>query len=343
MTYGFICCLFFFIGTVGNLISFIYFKSKKRDISNVIYTFITGNDILVSIVILPVGISSLSNRQPGPWFASDYGCVAWAYLWEIAVSISIFLVICLSISRTTSLLRPFKRQKMKYFIISVITYLVLVLVLSIRFHMYEFVSIFYIPDNLSCNIFLSDIPTNEAEFLTLFVIRNLTYIAPAFVVATSCMISAVLLKRSVQVQQEELQRSRNRATVTILLFALLYGVCNLPPIANYIFRTYVWITNDYEWYNGLYQFDTQYYYRNITDTLLIAANSAANPILYFWRMPALREGTLSSIRRVSRLIGEITKPANNVRQVEEEWENRVVQNSNVISNQQAAATGETEL
>ena len=113
MTYGFICCLFFFIGTVGNLISFIYFKSKKRDISNVIYTFITGNDILISIAILPVGISSLSNRQPGPWFASDYDCVAWVYLWEIAVSISIFLVICLSICRTIALLRPFKRQKIR--------------------------------------------------------------------------------------------------------------------------------------------------------------------------------------------------------------------------------------
>ena len=88
----------------------------------------------------------------------------------------------------------------------------------------------------------------------------------------------------------------------------------------------MWITNDYEWYNGLFQFDTQYYYRNITDTLLIAANSAANPILYFWRMPALREGTLSSIRKISRLIRlrEFTKPANNVHQVEEECENRVI-------------------
>ena len=134
MTYGFICCLFFFIGTVGNLISFIYFKSKRRDISNVIYMIITGNDILISITILPVGISSLSNRQPDPWFSSEYGCVAWVYIWKVAVSISIFLVICLSISRTTSLLRPFKRQKIRYFIISVITYLVLVLPLNIRVH-----------------------------------------------------------------------------------------------------------------------------------------------------------------------------------------------------------------
>ena len=344
MSYGSICCLFFIIGTAGNIISFIYFKSKRRDISNVIYMIITGNDILISIVILPVGISFLSNRQPGPWFSSEYGCVAWMYLWHVSVSLSIFLVMCLSICRTIALLRPFKRQNIKYLILSVITYLMLILLLNIRVHMYEFTHIDYDSDTLRCNIHLTINLITGTEFSTMLLIRNVTYIAPAVVVATSCMISAVLLRRSgVQVQQEELQRSRNRATVTILLFALLYGVCNIPLAISYIFKTYMWITNDYEWYGDLFQFDTQNYYFNSVQTLLLAANSAANPILYFWRMPALREGTLSSIRRILRLIREVTKPSNNVRQVEEECENRVIQNFNVIPNPQVAATGETEL
>ena len=299
MTYGSICCLFFFIGTVGNLISFMYFKSKRRDISNVIYMIITGNDILISIAILPVGISLSSNRQPGPWFSSEYGCVAWMYLWHVSVSLSIFLVICLSATRTIALLRPFKRQNIKYLILSVITYLMLILLLNIRVHMYEFTHIDYSSDFLRCNIFVTSNLITGTEFSTLLVIRNLTYIAPAVVVATSCIISAVLLRRSgVQVQQEELQRSRNRATVTILMFALLYGVCNIPLAITYIFKTYMWFTNDYEWYNSLYQFDSQYYYYNAVQTLLLAANSAANPVLYFWRMPRLKEGTLSSIRRI---------------------------------------------
>ena len=94
----------------------------------------------------------------------------------------------------------------------------------------------------------------------------------------------------------------------------------------------------------MYQFDTQNYYHNTERNLLIAANSAANPILYFWRMPALKEYTLSCIRKISRLIRlrEVTRPANNVHQVEEECENRVIQNINVIPNPQAAATGDTE-
>ena len=344
MTYGFIYCLFFFIGTVGNLISFIYFKSKRMDISNVIYMIITGNDILISIAILPVGISSLSNRQPGPWFGSDYGCVAWVYIWPVAVTLSIFLVICLSVTRTIALFRPFKRQNIKYLIISVITYSLLVLAQNVRIHLYEYTNIAFFSHLLICGIFLRYDSTKGTEFFILQVIKNLTYIAPAFVVATSCIISAVLLRRSgVQVQQEELQRSRNRATVTILLFALLYGVCNIPLVTHYIFTTYLWITYDDEWYKGLYQFDTQYYYRNATRTLLLAANSAANPVLYFWRMPALREGILASIREILRLIREVTRPANNVHQVEEECENRVAQNINVIPNPQAAATRETEL
>ena len=344
ITYGSICCLFFTIGTTGNLISFIYFKSKRRDISNVIYMIITGIDILISFTILPVGISSLSNRQPGPWFESKYGCVVWVYLWHITVSISIFLVMCLSICRTLALLRPFKRQNIKYLIISVITYSVLLLALTIRVHMYEFTYIEYVPKFLICVISAYYNATKGTDFFILLVIRSLTYIAPAVVVATSCIISTMLLKRSgVQVQQEELQRSRNRATVTILLFALLYGVCNIPLITDYILQTYMWFINDYKWYTSLYQFDTQYYYSNATQTILLAANSAANPVLYFWRMPRLKEGTLSSIRRISRLIREVTRPANNIRQVGEECENTVVQNISVTQNSLPAPTGETEL
>ena len=344
MTYGSICCLCFFIGTVGNLISFIYFKSKRRDISNVIYMFITGNDILVSIVILPVGISSLSNRKPGPWFENEYGCAAWVYLWYIAVSISIFLVMCLSITRTVSLLRPFKRLKIRYLIISIIAFTVLTFVMTIIIHLFEFAKIDYSFYYLRCEFFFtnSKIGSGTGTFILLN-IRILTYVVPVFVVATSCVISAVVLKGTdVQVQQQEVQRSRNQATVTILLFAALYGVCNIPVAINYILMS-LWIAKGINWDYRLYgfDFDTELYYNNASQIILLAANSAANPALYYWRMPALREGTLSSIRRKLGLIREFTRPANNVHQVGEESENNVVQNVVDISN--PAAIGETRL
>ena len=65
VAYVSICCLCFLIGTSGNLVSFLYFKTKTKEISTVIYMMTTLNDVLISILILPVGVSYWSKRQPG--------------------------------------------------------------------------------------------------------------------------------------------------------------------------------------------------------------------------------------------------------------------------------------
>ena len=123
--YGSIGCLIVLIGTVGNIVSFFYFKSKKRDISSVIYMLITANDITVSITVLPVGISALSEGQPGLIFGSENGCEIWYPIWNLAIKLSVFLVLCLCITRTISLLRPFKRLQTRYFVFAVVIYMVI--------------------------------------------------------------------------------------------------------------------------------------------------------------------------------------------------------------------------
>ena len=57
VTYGLICLTCFLVGTFGNIASFFFFKAKKRDVSSVIYMLITGFDVVISILVLPVGIS----------------------------------------------------------------------------------------------------------------------------------------------------------------------------------------------------------------------------------------------------------------------------------------------
>ena len=290
--YGTICCLCFLLGTVGNIVSFLYFKAKKKDISSVIYILITANDLVVSVIILPVGISFLSERSPGIVFGTSLGCIAWAYLRGIAVSYSIFLVLCLSITRTVSLIRPFQQQKIRHLLIAIVSYFLLILALSIGLHVQKSIEVRFSPSFLRCDFFLKPdfLKTNRHIPIILLTVLNSVYMASAFVVVISCVISTVLLTRRNNIsQQRELQLSRNKATVTILLFALVYGVCNVPLVVDYIFQTYATHTDNVEWYYNLYQFDTQLYYRNAIFTVLIAANSAANPILYFWRMPRLKE------------------------------------------------------
>ena len=305
VAYGSFLCLCFLIGTLGNFVTFIYFATKKRDISSVIYMFITANDSVVSITVLPVGIAFLSSRQPGILFGNKYGCLAWIYVWKVAISLSVFLVLCLCTTRTISLLKPFKQQKIRYLVVAIVIYAVLMIARVINQHLNSDI-VSFSQGSAQCEMWILD-SRSEANVITVLISNNMVFTAPAFVVASSCAISIVVLtKKNENVQQKNLQKSRNKATVTILMFALLYGICNIPLVFTYIIRTVsVADTDNSDLERKLFLFDKQDYFFNTVNTLLLAANSAANPVLYFWRMPALREFALTGIRRSSGQNSEV--------------------------------------
>ena len=144
-------------------------------------------------------------------------------------------------------------------------------------------------------------------------LQMLVYMPPVIAVTTSCIVSTVLLVKRRGEHVVGLQRSRNKATVTILLFALLYGICNVPlmvwtVLVNYSFE----ISKNWEDFYSIYEFDSQHYFGNASFTLLLATNSAANPILYFWRMDRFREFVLSTMRRVCCKVPRRGRVANNV-------------------------------
>ena len=332
---GIICCLCFMLGTFGNIASLFYFKSKKREMSSVIYMLITANDVIISMAVLPTGISLISNRQPGIIFGSKYGCEVWTDVWHTAVQFSVFLVLCLSLTRTVSLLRPFKQQKIKYLVISIALYLMLLLCRILITPSLDGLSAEF-NDHLSrCELSVTSLFDRDTVITTLSIGYNIVYTTPAFVVAISCAISVVVLTRKNRnVQQRELQQSRNRATTTILLFALLYGVCNVPLVIESILMTYAqcsgnWIV--YLNFNRMSDFTFYSYYSIVIRTLLIAINSAVNPILYFWRMPPLREYITTGIRKIMRHGIELKSPENNVQSRDQVRQTEVVQNINIVA------------
>ena len=201
------------------------------------------------------------------------------------------------------------------------------------------------PEHSRCSRFVHQViaSNSTAVLYALAVNDNIFYTAPAIAVAVSCVISVVVLTRKNRnVQQRELQQSRNRATVTILLFALLFGVCNLPLVLHNVVVAICLSTNNWQVYDIFYQFDDHLYYRNTQTPLLLAANSAANPILYFWRMPALIEYIMSGIRRMLRLNGEVRRPTgNNVQQAETHRCDRLVKKVNIANRQPASRNSNT--
>ena len=220
------------------------------------------------------------------------------------IYLSAFFVVCLCVARTLSLLRPFQKQKIRYLVIAVTLFIALVLALIIA-----------IPNALgvtreakfniwfsSCVVQVDETWENTAALYQITVsCKVLLILAQAVTVIVSCIISVVVLTRkNKNVQQRELQQSRNRATVTILLFALLYGVYNIPYVV-YVTMWRLHVVTGKAGFIVPYLFDTKAYYYNAVSTLLPVTNSALNPVLYYWRMKPLREYTVTSVKKILRL------------------------------------------
>ena len=300
--YGSFCCICFVIGTFGNIISFLYFKSKKRNISNVIYMLTTASDILVSMTMLLRGLSYLSGRKPGILFGNKYGCEVSYQLYVGAQDFSVFLATCLSISRTISLLNPFRRLEVKYLVIAASTFLLMTLPKTVGVTLAFNLKVEFDVGAAYCGVFIYK---NRSVVIVQIIGTTILFLIPVFVVAISCVISLVLLtRRNKNVQQREISQSRNRATVTILLFALIFESCNIPLTVYFFLLGYSSITGNSNLLDNVFKLDKTFYFRQAV-FLLCAGNSAANPVLYFFRMPSLKVHTCNNIRRLVRCIREI--------------------------------------
>ena len=251
----------------------------------------------------------MGQRNPGLIFGNKISCTSWVNAWHSAILLSYFLVICLSITRTISLLRPFERLKIRKIFFSVTIFTVFSLVHSLWYYIKGGYKIAFSPGNSKCVMIL--LQRKSDVILIYFAVfgRGVFYVAPMFVVTVSCVMTAVLLSRKNEnVQQRELQQSRNRATVTILLFALLYGTCNILHAIHVIMQmVYIFGRKSASIFDTFYKFDVSGYYLTAIGTLLIAANSAVNPILYLWRMPRLRDYVLAELRKYFKVLSGLLR------------------------------------
>ena len=220
----------------------------------------------------------------------------WAYIWHATSRLSIFLVVVLSCSRTYYLLKPFCKQRILPSISLITMYGVFQVCQTIGFQIQEGASAAYVRSMARCAILFVN-SESHGTTLCMDVVRVVSFILPMFVVFVSSVISirVTLRKRDASYLrqgsgQTELRKSRNRATLTIILFALVYTVFNVPLVVSEILHTIDYHTNylfDFHSfdYNGKYLL----YYDNFVSMLSVTLNAAINPLLYLWRMPSARE------------------------------------------------------
>ena len=154
------------------------------------------------------------------------------------------------------------------------------------------------------------------EFYFFHVVPTIVwYWLPVLPVIASCFVSLYVLQTSKRLQSAakrsptssrcvNINKSKDSATMTIVLLTSLYVVFNLPMCVANIFWT---IEDTSSELNGFFNFDhPAYYFNNLVYCLCVPLNSQANPILYFCRIRRLRDAV---IKKTMKLVATSFEPA----------------------------------
>ena len=294
---AFLCILCMMLGVPGNLLALFHFVSEyssiakhearrpgatsKKAFFTDIYLVIAVCDLLVCSS-LPAQIEGyFSGRNSPVLFSNTVFCNIWGALWEVLPYFSVFLVGCLSISRLLTLLYPlviFSRGVTAIVFIGYLAQLVLTRLVPILTDNGHF--------KYGSDVNYCFLRADNWKFLSITcAVQMALPILPIFM---SCLISIYKLYNLKKLGTGS-SKKHNNATVTVIIFTLIYIVYNIPIFANYVyFMVKCWIQSDTNYLEHYHTPFMYWYSWNITFIICIAMNSASNPILYFFRISSFK-------------------------------------------------------
>ena len=246
------------------------------------------------------GISEFSDGAP-MLFKYRWFCVGWAYTWHICIRLSIFLVAVLSISRTYSMVYPFK--KVKKFMVLVPSFIYLGLLLGQQLVPILAGKSFWYARRLShCTWLLTDVVEDLFSYrfrLLHFIFVTLEYVVPAIPIISSAVISIVILQKRrdktlTGTQKGSLEPGVRRkdlkveATKTILYLTLAYILYNLPLVIFCILESVTLWTNLRFQINNFISHRVINFIYTLMGVHMVALNSVTNVLIYFFRKKGLR-------------------------------------------------------
>ena len=305
-----ICTVF---GTPGNIVAFFYFRSgrmqqgsqaARRKMSankayfDQLFQVICITDAIICLSVVPNAVSFFDNRNRA-WFDNEIFCSGWGLLWEILPYFSVFLVGVMSISRLVVLISPLltlNSTAMFCCVSGYAIYLTLRSIVPVSLSLAE-----YVFDRT--DVFCFELPVKSStqtasqlwywRFNTISRLLQLAFpIFPIILSSVAIVSTLLLLSRKQARRNKTTPTSGSSATVTVLIFTLVYILCNLPGTANYLLMVlalkggcsdecYHTVYADYSiliWFSW-----------NFTYVLCVAVNSAVNPAIYCLRMAEFRE------------------------------------------------------
>ena len=249
------------------------------------YIYNTGLFLQVCLSQTPVVISLILSRHVGV-FKFRFFCKAWRIFFKILQRLSVHLVLLLSVSRTISLTRPLiiinKNAVLACFYGYIAVICVEVSVLSWR----ENIQFYH--DAVYCYEWDNWKSWYNKTGVTIFM---LCIGGSSIIIFTSFIISVVSIRKSMRTRLDELENMhcsakqplKRQATHTIIIFTLIYMICNVPNFVNMVLFIYTLTSRDYP--GPVYSNTFMYYYSwNLFEILSVLINSTLNPIVYFCRI-----------------------------------------------------------
>ena len=325
------------VGIPGNLISLQYFITCARQNTttgnktffNNLYILTSLTDLVICVTLPPVIVSFMYQRGEG-WFACALFCQLWGVLWEMLPYISVFFVGIMSISRTAVLIKPLWQLNTRLQWILTVSYCIFLILRTVCPIWLNAATYEYVFSDVYCY----ELPTADWSYKFNSISRSLTLAAPVIPICISCTTSYTIIVLNERRQARTRRPSRARlplckpvgkpdlaqfkklksspmnATMTILIFTIAYIVFNIPVFVNYLLMSIAgWSKNCVsDCYHKTYQNHPAliWYSWNFTYITCVALNSTVNPMIYYWRMPTVKEFVNVRVSRTSRVLMDIS-------------------------------------
>jgi hypothetical protein len=248
---------------------------------------ITITDTLSCLNCYPVISTLLNNRNPGP-FSHFYFCQFWGITWEPLPYFSVFLVLLISLLRTVGLVRPLIRISKKKVAIAMVFY---ALFLILRFLTGALLFGAYKYDYTSSYSYIH-IHNETYQWLDLYLAMILLMLPILPIIVSAAITSYYVLRSGIKTKApiKSSGRAKRHATVTVLIFTLVYIACNLPVTITLVwFSTLVFTGFTKNIFQSLHiELFTKYYIWPTTFVILVQLNAGINPIIYCYRMLEFR-------------------------------------------------------
>ena len=160
------------------------------------------------------------------------------------------------------------------------------------------------------DVFCFELPKTTWSYKFNSVSRVLTLAAPIVPIFISCVCSYVILKINSLKQRKRGAAGGTNATVTILIFTIVYIVFNIPVLVNYLLMSVAGLGQGgckQDCYYKKFKHNKLliWFSWNFTYITCVALNSTLNPVIYYFRMKNVKDFVDESVRKHSRVVRDL--------------------------------------